>query len=302
MSKRTVDSAPTGKLSAMLEPYARRAEGSLRRFLDEPDTPDELAEAMRYCVLGGGKRLRPALVYLAAEATGDAPAGDLADRAAAAVEMVHCYSLAHDDLPAMDDDALRRGRPTVHVQFGEAMAILAGDALLTRAFGVLAEGGDQRCGPLAAELARGSGPAGMIAGQAADMDLCDLPAGDEGIRYISERKTAALFRAAARMGGICSAAPDDKLRAVGKYAEWLGVAFQLVDDLLDVVGTAQSIGKTPGKDAQARKRTYVSSVGVEKARLLADELTRRSVGELAGLGRRGQKLERLAELLGRRER
>ena len=300
MPKPATDSKPRGALADLLAPYARRVEKALKRLLAEPQTPPELAEAMRYCALGGGKRLRPALVFMAAEATGDGTADELADRAAAAVELVHCYSLAHDDLPAMDNDSLRRGRPTAHVKFGEAMAILAGDALLTRAFGVLAEPGDGRCASLAAELARGAGAAGMIAGQAADMDLCLLPAGEAGLRFIHARKTAALLRSAARMGAICSRASEAELAAVGEHAESLGLAFQLIDDTLDVTGTAEQLGKTPGKDARAGKRTSLSEVGLKRAGELSAELTRRAIRSLEPLGERGRKLERLADLLGQR--
>ena len=296
MSKPVTGSKSPGALGVLLAPYARRIELALERFLVEPGTPAEVAQAMRYCVLGG-KRLRPALVLMAAEATGDGWADNLADRAAAAVEMVHCYSLAHDDLPAMDDDSLRRGQPTAHVKFGEAMAVLAGDALLTRAFGVLADSGDPLCGPLAAELACGAGPAGMIAGQAADMGLCELPPGQEALGFIHWHKTAAMLRSAARMGAICSRALAGQLEAVSRYAESLGLAFQLVDDMLDVTGTAGQLGKTPGKDASAGKRTYVGELGIGRARELCDELTARAVGSLEAPGVRGQKLRELAELL-----
>ncbi|MHC4983944.1 MAG: polyprenyl synthetase family protein [Planctomycetota bacterium] len=300
MGEPTTQSKPSGALGGLLEPYARRVEEALRRLLREPETPPRLDEAMRYCVFGSGKRLRPALLFVSAEATGDGQADELADTAAAAVELVHCYSLAHDDLPAMDDDRLRRGRATAHVKFGEAMAILVGDALLTRAFGLLAEADDKRCPALAAELARGAGPAGVIAGQAADMDLCDLPEGEEGLRFVPERKTAALFRAAARMGAICSRASAGELSAVGEYAAMLGLAFQLVDDVLDVTASAEQIGKTPGKDARAGKRTYVSEMGIDRARELSRQITCRAVEALAPLGERGGKLKSLAELLGGR--
>ncbi len=291
---------PTTTLSELLESYARRSEAELQRLLDEPSAPPELTEAVRYCALGGGKRLRPALVFLAAEATGDGEANALAARAAVAVELVHCYSLVHDDLPAMDDDSLRRGRAAAHVKFGEAMAILAGDALLTRAFGILAESDDPRAVALSAELARGAGAAGMIAGQVADMDLCNVPDGPDGLKFIHERKTAALLRSAAEMGAICGGASARQMTAVGEYAVSLGLAFQIIDDLLDVTGTAEQLGKTPGKDARTDKRTYVTELGIDEARRLADELTRRAIEALAPLGGKAEKLRRLAELMGRR--
>ena len=293
-------------LGSLLAPYAGSVEADLHRWLVEDGCPDELAEAMRYCVLGGGKRLRPALVYMAAGAVASTtaaqgPIGDeLTSRAAAAVEMVHCYSLAHDDLPAMDDDVLRRGRPSAHVRFGEAMAILAGDALLTRAFGVLAESADGRSGLLVAELARGAGAEGMIAGQVADMNLCRLPPGLEGLRFIHSRKTGSLIRSAVRMGAICGRADARQLAAMAAYGETLGLTFQLIDDLLDVTGRAQELGKTPGKDHQAGKRTYVSELGLDGARKLAAELTAQAIESLEPLGAKADVPRKLAELLAER--
>ncbi|HUT57443.1 MAG TPA: farnesyl diphosphate synthase [Phycisphaerae bacterium] len=285
-------------MSDLLAPHAARVEGDLHRWLVERGTPDELAEAMRYCV-DGGKRLRPAIVHLTHEALGPGEE-DLAARAAVAVELVHCYSLVHDDLPAMDDDVLRRGRPTAHVKFGQAMAILAGDALLTRAFGVLADSGRRLAGAVAGELALAAGGAGMIAGQVADMKLCRLPAGQGGLRFMHERKTAALIRAAARMGAICGRAAGPEVQAVGDYGLSLGLAFQLFDDLLDATASAEAIGKTPGKDARAGKRTYVTELGLDRARALGEELTQQAVAALAPLGRRAAVLSELAELLARR--
>jgi len=286
-------------LSELLAPYAARAEVDLRRWLVEPDTPEALAEAMRYCVLGGGKRLRPALVQMAAEAAGARCDDEPVARAGAAAELVHCYSLVHDDLPAMDDDTLRRGRATAHVRFGEAMAILVGDALLTRAFGILA-GAGARAAALAGELARSAGPAGIIAGQAADMDLCDVPAGARGLRFIHLRKTAALFRAAAGMGAIAAGAPDADRRQLRRYAERIGLAFQLVDDMLDVTAGAERLGKTPGKDARDGKRTHVGRMGLRRSDDLARRLTGEALDALVPLGGRGEMLRRLAELLAER--
>jgi len=291
--------AKTQSLSEFLAPYARRAEADLERWLVEPEAPAELAEAMRYCALGAGKRLRPALVYVAAAAVGD-KRRDLVARAAAAVEMVHAYSLVHDDLPAMDDDDMRRGRATAHVKFGEAMAILASDAILTRAFGVLGESVDPRSGRLVGELARGAGAAGMVTGQVADMDLCPLPAGMEGFRYIHLHKTAALLRAAARMGAIAAGGTDDDVRVLDEYARAIGLAFQVVDDVLDVTGQAEDLGKTPGKDAQAGKRTAVAQLGLEGARKLAEQLSVEAVASVRRFGARGEALVTLAVLLGQR--
>jgi geranylgeranyl pyrophosphate synthase len=285
----------------MLGPFAAASETALRRWLIEPGTPAELASAMEYAVLGGGKRLRPALVLLADEACGGSGSEE-ALRAAAAIEMLHTYSLVHDDLPAMDDDTLRRGRPTLHVKFGEAMAILAGDALLTRALGVLAEMDSPKAAPLAAELAKAAGPAGMIAGQVGDMELCELPESTEGLAWIHRHKTADLIRAAVRMGGLCGGADAPRLEALGTYGEALGLAFQLVDDLLDVTAEADQLGKTPGKDQQTGKRTYVALLGLDATRQLAVKQTDRAVAALAPLGPAGQKLADLASTLAERTR
>jgi len=287
----------TETLGELLAPLARRVEADLERHLVEPGTPDALAEAMRYCVLGGGKRLRPSLVYLAAEAVGDGQCGELLARSAVAVELVHCYSLVHDDLPAMDNDLLRRGRPTAHVKFGEAMAILAGDALLTRATGILAGCEEPGAARLVAELARAAGPAGMIAGQVADMDLCHVEEGIDGLRYIHRHKTGALIRAAARMGALCAHATDEVLEAIASYAERLGLAFQLIDDMLDVTGDTASLGKTAGKDATSDKRTHVDLLGLQRTAALGRELTREASRALAPLGESARTLCRLAELL-----
>ena len=291
--------ASISTLGQLLGPYVRMSEQDLAKWVVEDGTPPSLAEAMRYCVLGGGKRLRPALVFLACQAAGG-PVDQATRRSAVAVELVHCYSLVHDDLPAMDDDTLRRGRPTAHVRFGEAMAILAGDALLTRAFSVLSEVPDARSGPLAAELARGAGPAGMIAGQVADMGLCELPADTDALRYIHLRKTAALITSAARMGALCGRADERALAAVAAAGENLGLAFQVLDDVLDVTGNAAGLGKTPGKDAQAGKRTYVSELGLEGARELGRRLTDAAIEALAGLGAPADPLRLLIRLLAER--
>jgi len=292
----------THVLDEILASCAWRVEEDLNRWTVEEGTPRELAEAMTYCVMGGGKRLRPALTFLAAEAAGGNADDELTRRAAVSVELIHTYSLVHDDLPSMDDDMLRRGQPTAHVRFGEAMAVLVGDALLTRAFAVLAEADDPRVLTLTAELARGAGPAGMIAGQVADMDLCRLPEGQEAIHYIHLRKTAALMRAAVRMGAITGGADAASLQSFSDYAESLGLAFQVVDDVLDVTGRADEIGKTPGKDVQAGKKTSVAHLGLEGARRLSRRLTASAVAALAPLGRRARPLQMLAEWLGRRSR
>jgi len=297
MSKPTTKDKQAVSLAGLLAPYARRVEADLSAWLVEDHTPEPLAEALRYCALGGGKRLRPALVLLAAEACGGDADDPCARRAAVAVELVHAYSLVHDDLPAMDDDTLRRGRPTAHVKFGQALAILVGDALLTRAFAVLADCDETRSGPLAAELAGGAGSAGMIAGQVADMGLCAVGDDADGLRYIHLHKTAALIRAAMRMGGLCAAAPAETLDALGRYGEAIGLAFQMIDDLLDATGTAEQVGKATGKDAAGGKRTAAALLGINRTRQAAADLSRQAAAAVEPLGPRARPLVRLAEQL-----
>ncbi len=293
-TERTID------IEAHLQALAERVEGPLTAWTAGADVPAPLAEAMRYAVLGGGKRLRPAMVMLSAQAVsgGGVPATDPLP-AAVAIELVHTYSLVHDDLPAMDDDTLRRGRPTVHVRFGEAMAILAGDALLTQAFTVLVEHVEDAAvaASLVAELARAAGPAGMIAGQVADMDLCPLPGGESALEYIHRRKTAAMFAGAARMGAICGLADVATVDALGAFAEGLGLAFQIVDDILDATATREQLGKTPGKDAAAGKRTYPAMIGLEVSAQRAAAISRQALAHLDGLGPASEPLRALARLL-----
>jgi geranylgeranyl pyrophosphate synthase len=293
------DTTQSETLDSLLASAAAYVEADLEAWLVDAETPARLAEGMRYCT-GGGKRLRPALTGLAAEACGGSVEDDCVRRSAVGVEMIHAYSLVHDDLPAMDDDELRRGQPTAHVKYGEAMAILIGDALLTRAMEIVAGTDSSVAAALVGELARGAGPVGMVAGQVADMDLCEVPDGVEGLRYIHRRKTGALLRTAARMGAIASAARPEDLQAVTRYAESLGLAFQVVDDVLDATGTAEQLGKTPGKDAASGKRTYVTELGLQPAKDLAAELTDRAIGALEPLGAKGHRLKRLAALLGGR--
>jgi len=287
-------------LSDFLAPRAAAVEDDLERWLVESGTPQPLAEAMRYCALNGGKRLRPVLVRLSGQAVGAEPDDELVARAGVAVELVHCYSLVHDDLPALDNDVMRRGRPTAHVRFGEALAILTGDALLTRAFSVLAESQDPRSGRLLLELSRGAGAAGMVAGQVADMALCDVPEGSDGLRYVHERKTAALIRAAVRMGAICGGAREALLAAVSEYGRLLGLAFQVVDDVLDVTGQAETLGKTPGKDTTAGRPNSAEELGLECARQLGEDLSYQATAALEPLGDSAGDLRRLAELLAQR--
>jgi len=285
-------------VGALLDPYARRAREDVDRWLVEPNVPGPLAEAMWYCV-EGGKRVRAALVEMSCEACG----GELDEtvrRAAVAVELIHAYSLVHDDLPVLDDDELRRGRATAHVRFGEAMAILAGDALLTRAFGVLAEARASCGARLSEELAFAAGAGGMIAGQVADLGLCDVPFGGEGVTFIHERKTAALFRASTRMGAVCAGAEGERLEALGEYGRLVGLGFQVADDVLDVTGDGTVLGKTTNKDAGAEKRTSVAVLGLDRSKELCRELASQAADALAPLGEKAAKLAKLASLLAER--
>ncbi len=287
--------APT--LGEMLGEYTGRIEEDLRAWTVEKDTPAELADAMEYCVLGGGKRLRPTIVHMCAEAVGGECDDELLRRAATAVELVHCYSLVHDDLPEMDDDSLRRGRPTAHVKFGQAMAVLVGDALLTRAFGVLSDSDDPRAVRLTRELARAAGGTGMVAGQVADMNLCRVPDGVEGIMYIHKRKTGALITAAGRIGAMCCQASEQELAAITQWTQSLGLAYQLVDDILDATATAEQIGKTPGKDAHSRKLTGVADKGIDQARRDVRGVAGEALEKLAPLGQKAGRLKTLTRLL-----
>jgi geranylgeranyl diphosphate synthase type II len=256
----------------------------------EEGLPETLLAAMRYSLLAPGKRLRPLLVLLACEATGRA--GGDPWPAACAVEMVHVYSLIHDDLPAMDDDDLRRGLPTCHKKFDEATAILAGDALLTLAFGVLAEGYPGPAGAACcADLARAAGPAGMVGGQVDDLALeQDSRRGLPELEFLHARKTGALIRACLRLGARAAFSrsevgpPRELLDRLDGYGRCLGLLFQITDDLLDVEGQAEQAGKRVGKDASRNKLTYPGLLGIEESRRRARELGRKAADHVAPLG------------------
>jgi geranylgeranyl diphosphate synthase type II len=270
--------------------------------------PGPLADAMCYSLLAPGKRLRPLLAVLACEACGGT--GDGALPAACAAEMVHAYSLIHDDLPAMDDDDLRRGLPTCHKKFGEALAILAGDALLTLAFGVLADGYPAAtaaacCG----ELARGAGMAGMVGGQVDDLAMESRGGGTlEELESLHARKTGALIRAALRMGVHAAqgerpgGADGEMLGLFDRYGRCLGLAFQITDDLLDVESSAEQTGKRVGKDAARGKLTYPGFLGADESRRRAERLCREAQQAVAGLGAGGRRLAALAQTILERDR
>ena len=288
------------------EVLARRraeVEAALDRCVEScPGCPSRLLEAMRYSLLAGGKRLRPILVLLACEACGGDGAKALP--AACAVEMVHTYSLIHDDLPAMDDDDLRRGRPTSHKVFGEAVAVLAGDALLTLAFEVLAQ--DVKPASVAAdcarELARAAGRCGMVGGQADDVDAEGSDGTLAELESIHQRKTGALLRASLRLGGLVAGADGGRLEDLDRYGRAIGLAFQIVDDLLDVRGSAEQLGKRAQKDSEQHKLTYPGVMGVEASARRARQLCREACEALAPFGEKGTPLKRLANLILERDR
>ncbi|HEY8576340.1 MAG TPA: farnesyl diphosphate synthase [Devosia sp.] len=288
---------------------ARDVEAALGELLDSGrlSGPGPAAErvvaAMRHGSLGGGKRLRPLLVRQAASIFQVEPARSLT--AGLAVEMVHCYSLIHDDLPAMDDDDLRRGRPTVHKAYDEATAILAGDALLTHAFALLA---DPRCHPdaevrirLVAELAAGSGAGGMVGGQMRDIESEQGSLSADDISTLQAMKTGALIRASVRMGAILGGAEPRALSVLTAYAEAAGRAFQLADDILDVTATAETMGKATGKDAGAGKQTLVAQLGLDAARARLAQTVNDALSALRTFGPRADGLRATARYFASRE-
>lgn len=296
---------PVASLGEYLDVRRTQIDAALARFLpDPPHSPPGLSAAMRYSLHAGGKRLRPILTLAAAEAVAGASAGVeqaiiVALPAACAVELIHTYSLIHDDLPAMDDDSLRRGRPTNHVVHGEGLAILAGDGLLTEAFALLAN--EPREPLLAARKIRtiqvvavAAGACGMVGGQAIDLQAVGSARIDEqSLQDMHARKTGALIQAAAVAGAIMGGGDDESIRAVEEYGRQLGLAFQIVDDILDVEGNAQALGKTAGKDARAGKPTYPSILGLDASRRLAVE---RHDSAIAALRSAGLDQSRLADI------
>ena len=258
---------------------------------------------MRYAVLGGGKRLRPVLVYTTGEALGAQM--DTLDASAAAVEIIHAYSLVHDDLPAMDNDEMRRGRPTCHVAFGEAMAILAGDALQALAFEILA--GDTKHEPrrhveMLRTLAAACGSLGMAGGQALDLAAVGASLSPDALDRMHEHKTGALIRASVRLGALAAGRTEAAtLAALDEYGHAIGLAFQIRDDILDVEGDSDVIGKTAGKDAAQSKPTYPAILGMQASRARLMQLTHAAIAALAPLGGRASNLVELARYVAERE-
>ncbi|WP_018916879.1 (2E,6E)-farnesyl diphosphate synthase [Vreelandella zhanjiangensis] len=273
-----------------------RVDATLNALFNERAVVTRLDDAMRHGLLVGGKRLRPLLVYLAGQALG--ASDEELDAPAAAIELIHAYSLIHDDLPAMDDDDLRRGQPTVHIAFDEATAILAGDALQTLAFDVLARTAHPRLGSLITTLATASGREGMVAGQALDLAAVGGHPDVDALAHMHAHKTGALIVAAVRMGGLIAVDESDpRLNALTRYARAIGLAFQIHDDVLDVTGDTLTLGKTSGADAARAKPTYPSLLGLDgaqqKARILIDE----AIAALAPLGEKAAPLAELAHYM-----
>ena len=273
----------------------RRIEDVLASVLPAADQlPVALSEAMRYAVLDGGKRMRPLLAYAAGELVAAPP--EAVDAAAAAVELVHAYSLIHDDLPCMDDDALRRGKPSCHAAFGEAMALLAGDALQALAFGVLAEGRLRDAAGACALLADASGVRGMAGGQAVDLDSVGATLSQDELETMHRMKTGALIRASVQLGAACGRPLSaEEAAALDAYAAAAGLAFQVTDDVLDVEGSASSLGKTAGKDAAQGKPTFVTTLGAAAARRHAEALRVEARAALAPFGGAARRLAELAD-------
>ena len=277
----------------------RRIEDVLERALPAAPAVHPLADAMRYAVLGGGKRIRPLLAYAAGELAAASP--DVVDAAAAAVEMIHAYSLVHDDLPAMDDDVLRRGKPTCHVAFGEAAALLAGDALQAQAFALLGSAPLRDAGAGCALLARAAGIAGMAGGQAIDLAHVGRAMTLPELETMHRMKTGALIGAAVRLGAACGRPlSGTEESALDRYAAAAGLAFQVVDDVLDVEGSAATLGKTAGKDAASNKPTYVSLLGLGEAKQRADALREDAHAALAPFGATARRLHEIADWIARR--
>jgi len=282
-----------------LDDAIRRVDRALRKNLpSERLYPVTLHEAMRYSIFAGGKRMRPVLCLAAAEAFH--PDDSIALAPACAVECVHTYSLIHDDLPCMDDDDLRRGMPTSHKKFGEGIAVLAGDALLTVAFEILAgmEGTSRYpASVLVSELAKAAGSRLLIAGQVADLEAAGHQVTSHQLRRIHQGKTAAMISVSLRLGAMAANAPEEGVSAVGAFGEHLGLAFQVIDDILDVTQTSEILGKSAGKDLRDEKSTYPALLGIEASRREAARLTKLAHRALDPLGDSAFRLRQIAEYL-----
>ncbi len=287
------------KLPAFFEEDRREVETALDQLLPAESTPPaSIHRAIRYSVFAGGKRIRPILCLEAARIFGAQPQGAL--QVASALEFIHTYSLIHDDLPALDNDDLRRGKPTCHKQFGEATAILAGDALLTLAFETLSTAPVEPARRMAAihEIAAAAGTRdGMVAGQVADLEAEGREVAPEMLEYIHRAKTAALIRASVASGALCGGAAEVDIVRLRRFGENIGWAFQVVDDILDVEESSATLGKTAGKDQARRKATYPALYGLEKSHQMVRELATRAVSELQPYRERAARLREVAEFL-----
>ena len=283
--------------------HSQRTESALDRLLDSEKTiPHRLHEAMRYAAQGGGKRIRPLLVYAAGQLSdfvNEQEKNVALDAAAVAIECIHAYSLVHDDLPCMDDDDLRRGRPTVHKAFDEATALLVGDALQTRAFEILANAQCEANIRLAmiSALATASGSRGMAGGQAIDLESVGKKLDIDGLKQMHAMKTGALLSCATALGGIAAGLNATQLAKLLTYSEALGLAFQIVDDVLDATADSQTLGKTAGKDAAANKPTYVTLMGLDYAQKQAKVLQENAISSLEDFGSKSAALKDLALLV-----
>jgi len=295
---------PDTGFNSELNAKAQSVNNTLRQILTDQDRINrDLKEAMRYTLEAPGKRVRSVLVLWCCELVAGQTNRN-ARIAAAAVEMVHTYSLVHDDLPAMDDDDLRRGMPTCHKAFDEATAVLTGDALLTLAFEILAKRIDEPevAVKLIARLAQDAGPSGMIAGQMADFKAENVPCDREVLEYIHTNKTAKMFRCAAAMGAICGNAGSEQLERLCEYGLKIGLGFQIADDILDISASSEQLGKTAGKDEKAAKCTYPAVVGIERAREIERQLAESALAALEAFGPRAHTLRQLTMALLKRTR
>jgi geranylgeranyl diphosphate synthase type II len=291
-------------LQQFLATRTKTVNAALDKFLPSEKTkPATIHKAMRYSLFAGGKRMRPALCLAAAAACGGREADALP--LACAVECIHTYSLIHDDLPAMDNDDFRRGKPTNHKVFGEGIAVLAGDALLTQAFEIAAQAKGWPRYPhrdLILEIAKASGSLQLVAGQVADLEGEGKKLSVDELRYIHERKTSALLCCSVRLGGMSANCTAAQLKALTDFGYHVGLAFQVIDDILDVTQTSEQLGKTAGKDTRSQKATYPAIVGLEKSRRIAEQLTVKAFAALDIFKGRAVALEALAEFLLKRDR
>jgi len=295
-----LSATPSPTLAIFLEEQRRLVDCELERILPGPDTyPDSIHKAMRHSVFAGGKRLRPILCLESGRLFAGGEASLL--RLGCALELIHTYSLIHDDLPALDNDDLRRGKPTCHKMFGEATAILAGDALLTLAFETLSGPGaatEARRLRVVNEIAHAIGTrAGMVGGQVVDLETAGHQTGASTLEYIHSAKTGSFIRVAARAGALDAGAREDDLSRVSTYGERVGLAFQIADDLLDVTGSREELGKSVGKDGQQQKATYPAIHGIEESRRIARRLVEEACQALEPFGNRAVRLQEIAHFL-----